>query len=234
MAKSLIIGGSGDIGLSIVDECLARGDEVILHYNNADIETLKSRYKHQPVSFLKLDLTEKITFRELDEINHIDHLIYVAGQSLFGAIQDMSDEDIDGQYLINVYNLIKVVQALVDRLRQSDNGRIIVISSIWVETGASYETIYSTMKAAQLGFVKSLAKELALTSITVNAITPGVVHGKMTNELDEMTQIQLKEDIPQNRFITTKEISSCVAYLLDPLSQSVTGQVLRINGGWYT
>ena len=122
----------------------------------------------------------------------------------------------------------------MDRLRQSDNGRIIVISSIWGETGASYETIYSTMKAAQLGFVKSLAKELALTSITVNAITPGVVHGKMTNELDEMTQIQLKEDIPQNRFITTKEISSCVAYLLDPLSQSVTGQVLRINGGWYT
>ena len=53
-------------------------------------------------------------------------------------------------------------------------------------------------------------------------------------QLDEMTQIQLKEDIPQNRFITTKEISSCVAYLLDPLSQSVTGQVLRINGGWYT
>ncbi|MBF0833548.1 SDR family NAD(P)-dependent oxidoreductase, partial [Lactobacillus murinus] len=90
----------------------------------------------------------------------IDHLIYVAGQSLFGAIQDMSDEDIDGQYLINVYNLIKVVQALVDCIRQSDNGRIIVISSIWGETGASYETIYSTMKAAQLGFVKSLAKEL--------------------------------------------------------------------------
>lgn len=234
MAKSLIIGGSGDIGLSIVDECLERGNEVILHYNNADIETLKMRYKHQPVSFLKLDLTEKITFRELDDINHIDHLIYVAGQSLFGAIQDMSDEDIDGQYLINVYNLIKVVQGLVDRIRQSNNGRIIVISSIWGETGASYETIYSTMKAAQLGFVKSLAKELALTSITVNAITPGVVHGKMTNELDEVTQIQLKEDIPQNRFVTTKEISSCVAYLLNPLSQSVTGQVLRINGGWYT
>lgn len=234
MAKSLIIGGSGDIGLSIVDECLERGNEVILHYNNADIETLKMRYKHQPVSFLKFDLTEKITFRELDDINHIDHLIYVAGQSLFGAIQDMSDEDIDGQYLINVYNLIKVVQGLVDRIRQSNNGRIIVISSIWGETGASYETIYSTMKAAQLGFVKSLAKELALTSITVNAITPGVVHGKMTNELDELTQIQLKEDIPQNRFVTTKEISSCVAYLLNPLSQSVTGQVLRINGGWYT
>lgn len=234
MAKSLIIGGSGDIGLSIVDECLERGDEVILHYNNANIEVLKKRYKHQPVSFIKLDLTEKITFHELEEINHIDHLIYVAGQSLFGAIQDMSEEDIDGQYLINVYNLIKVVQGLVDRIRQSDNGRIIVISSIWGETGASYETIYSTMKAAQLGFVKSLAKELALTSITVNAITPGVVHGKMTDELDEMTQIQLKEDIPQNRFVTTKEISSCVAYLLNPLSQSVTGQVLRINGGWYT
>ena len=82
------------------------------------------------------------------------------------------------------------------------------------------------MKAAQLGFVKSLAKELALTSITVNAICPGVVHGKMTDELDEITQTQLKDEIPQGRFVQTKEVAATVGYLLNPLSQSVTGQVL--------
>ena len=66
----------------------------------------------------------------------------------------------------------------IDILRQSNNGRIIVISSIWGETGASLETIYSAMKSAQIGFVKALSQELALTSVTVNAITPGMVKGK--------------------------------------------------------
>lgn len=234
MARTLIIGGSGDIGLSIVDECLSLGNEVILHYNSSDLNLLKQRYKGQPVSFLQFDLAKRNDISELETVGNVDHLIYVAGQSSFGAIQDFSDQEIDVQYHINVFSLIKVVQLFVDKLRKSDNGRIIVVSSIWGETGASYETIYSTMKAAQLGFVKSLAKELALTSITVNAITPGVVHGKMTDELDEITQTQLKEEIPQGRFVTTEEISATVAYLLSPLSQSVTGQVLRINGGWYT
>ncbi|MDT3994270.1 SDR family oxidoreductase [Mammaliicoccus fleurettii] len=233
MARTLIIGGSGDIGLSIVDECLSLGNEVILHYNSSDLNLLKQRYEGQAVSFLQFDLAIRNDISELESVGNIDQLIYVAGQSSFGSIQDFTDQEIDVQYHINVFSLIKVVQLFVDRLRKSENGRVIVVSSIWGETGASYETIYSTMKAAQLGFVKSLAKELALTSITVNAITPGVVHGKMTDELDAITQTQLKEEIPQGRFVTTGEISATVAYLLNPLSQSVTGQVLRINGGWY-
>ncbi|UXU82840.1 SDR family oxidoreductase [Mammaliicoccus sciuri] len=233
MARTFIVGGSGDIGLSIVDECLSLGHEVILHYNQSKINELKQRYAGQPVTFLQFDLTNIANLQSLTSIGHIDQIIYAAGQSSFGAIQDFTDDDINVQYNLNVYALIKIVQLFVDDIRKSENGRIIVISSIWGETGASYETIYSTMKAAQLGFVKSLAKELALTSITVNAICPGVVHGKMTDELDEITQTQLKDEIPQGRFVQTKEVAATVGYLLNPLSQSVTGQVLRVNGGWY-
>lgn len=233
MARSLVLGGSGDIGLSIVDECLSLGHEVIVHYHLSNLDELEQRFAGQPVSFVQVDLSKESDMQVLDNIGHIDHLIYAAGQSSFGAIQDVSTDEINRQYYINVFSLIRIVQLFVDRLRNRPNSRIIVLSSIWGETGASYETIYSTMKAAQLGFVKSLSKELALTSITVNAITPGVVHGKMTSELDELTQTQLKEEIPQGRFVTTEEIGATVAYLLNPLSQSVTGQVLRINGGWY-
>nr|WP_263313461.1 SDR family oxidoreductase [Mammaliicoccus sp. Marseille-Q6498] len=233
MTRSLIIGGSGDIGQSIVDECLALGNEVILHYNQSDLEQLKHKYAGKPVTFLQMDLTKRVDLNVLNQIGQIDHLIYVAGKSLYGSIQEMLDEEIDIQYHLNVFHLIKAVQLLVDNLRRSHHGRIIVISSIWGETGVSYESIYATMKSAQLGFVKSMAKELALTNITVNAITPGVVRGKMTSELDESTQSQLKEDIPQGKFVLPEEVSSSVAYLLSPLAQSVTGQVLRINGGWY-
>lgn len=233
MTRTLIIGGSGDIGLSIAEDCLSHGYEVILQYNQSNIEQLRTRFEGRPVSFLQLDLMNSHELDTLTELGHIDHLIFAAGKSQFGAIQDATNADIDEQYRINVYSLIKIVQLFIDDLRKSHNGRIVVISSIWGETGASYETVYSTMKSAQLGFVKSLAKELALTTVTVNAITPGVVHGKMTDELDTLTQQELKNDIPQGRFVTTNEVSTSVLYLLNPLSQSVTGQVLRVNGGWY-
>lgn len=233
MARTLVVGGSGDIGLAIVDECLLLGHEVILHYNQTNIDELRTRYQDEAVQFLQADLTKTSELQNFKQIDSLDHVIYVAGQSLFGAIQDMSDTQINEQYHLNVYHLIKIVQIFVDCLRKSNHGRIIVISSIWGETGASYETIYSTMKAAQLGFVRSLAKELSLTSVTVNAITPGVVHGKMTSKLDDMTKLQLAEEIPQGRFVTCKEVSASVSYLLNPLSQSITGQTIRINGGWY-
>ena len=94
------------------------------------------------------------------DIDELDCLIYTSGTALYGMLQDMSDCDIDNSYALN-YNLRRY---FIDILRQSNNGRIIVISSIWGETGASLETIYSAMKSAQIGFVKALSQELALTS----------------------------------------------------------------------
>ena len=73
-------------------------------------------------------------------------------------LQDMSDCDIDNSYALNVRQFIRLTRYFIDILRQSNNGRIIVISSIWGETGASLETIYSAMKSAQIGFVKALSR----------------------------------------------------------------------------
>lgn len=108
MARTFIVGGSGDIGLSIVDECLSLGHEVILHYNRSNIKELKQRYAGQPVTFLQSDLTNKANLQSLTSIRNIDQLIYAAGQSSFGAIQDFTDHDIDVQYNLNVYALIKI------------------------------------------------------------------------------------------------------------------------------
>ena len=87
---------------------------------------------------------------------------------MYGQLQDMTDAMIDEHYQIHVRQFIRMCRYFVDQLRQSQNGRIIVISSIWGETGASMETVYSAMKSAQIGFVKALSQELSLTSVTVN------------------------------------------------------------------
>ena len=231
--KALVIGGSGTIGRAIVHDLLSRGYEVILTYHTASHEELTKLYDGQPVQLLQLDVSQPIAFERLAFIQNLDALVYVSGKSLFGMLQDMTDTQIDEIYHINVFNLIKLSQYFVGQLMARPHGRIVVISSIWGETGASFETVYSAMKAAQIGFVKALSQELALTNVTVNAVAPGAVAGTMSNQLSDEDLSALLEELPQNRLVEPEEVAHVVGHLLSPLSQSITGTVQRINGGWY-
>ena len=96
------------------------------------------------------------------------------------------------------------------------------------------ESIYSTFKGAQETLVKSLAKEFARSNVTVNAVAPGVVRGKMTLKLSNDDIAYLLEDLPQGRLIETSEVAAAVKYLSSKEARSITGEVLKINGGWYT
>ena len=135
----------------------------------------------------------------------IDCLIYASGQVFIWCLQDMKDHDIDACYQLNVLQLIRLCRYFVDVLRQSDNGRIIVISSIWGETGASMETIYSTK--VPISFVKALSQELALTSVTVNAVAPGFVAGNMASEWQEDELQAMITELPQQRLVLPSEVA---------------------------
>ncbi|MDN6671668.1 MAG: SDR family oxidoreductase, partial [Staphylococcus equorum] len=128
--KALVMGGSGTIGSAIVDRLLMDGYEVIVHYNKSNIETLTKRYEQKSVQFVKCDLTQ---CNELDKafgfIKNLDCLIYTSGSALYGQLQDMTDEMIDSSYQIHVRQFIRTSRYFADQLRQSTNGRIIVISS---------------------------------------------------------------------------------------------------------
>ncbi|MDG0821240.1 MAG: SDR family oxidoreductase [Staphylococcus equorum] len=232
--KALVMGGSGTIGSAIVDRLLMDGYEVIVHYNKSNIETLTKRYEQKSVQFVKCDLTQ---CNELDKafgfIKNLDCLIYTSGSALYGQLQDMTDEMIDSSYQIHVRQFIRTSRYFADQLRQSTNGRIIVISSIWGETGASMETVYSAMKGAQISFVKALSQELAMTNVTVNAIAPGLVSGNMTQvwTADELSDIT--SDLPQQRLIAPEEVAHTCSYLCHPLAKSITGTVQKVNGAWY-
>lgn len=232
--KALVMGGSGTIGSAIVDRLLTDGYEVIVHYNKSNIETLTKRYEQKSVQFVKCDLTQ---CNELDKafgfIKNLDCLIYTSGSALYGQLQDMTDEMIDSSYQIHVRQFIRTSRYFTDQLRQSTNGRIIVISSIWGETGASMETVYSAMKGAQISFVKALSQELAMTNVTVNAIAPGLVSGNMTQvwTADELSDIT--SDLPQQRLIAPEEVAHTCSYLCHPLAKSITGTVQKVNGAWY-
>lgn len=232
--KALVLGGSGSIGSEIVKRLLTDGFEVYVQYYRTDINELTSKFNDDKVRFIQADLSQTIDIdKTFGDIKSLDCLIYASGQSLYGVLQDMKDHDIDACYQLNVLQLIRLCRYFVDVLRQSANGRIIVISSIWGETGASMETIYSAMKSAQLGFVKALSQELALTSVTVNAIAPGFVAGNMASEWQEDELQAMITELPQQRLVLPSEVAHTCAYLYHPNARSVTGTIQKVNGAWY-
>ena len=232
--RALVLGGSGTIGTAIVERLLEEGNEVIIQYFQTDLKALQDKYKGEAVEFIQADLTQNIDLETtFAHIKYLDCLIYSSGTALYGLLQDMSDIDIDLSYNIHVKQLIRCCRYFIDLIRQSEFGRIIVISSIWGETGASMETIYSAMKSAQIGFVKALSQELAMTNVTVNAITPGFVSGNMSQVFNSDELKAILEELPQQRMINPCEIAHTCAYLWNPLAKSITGTVQKVNGAWY-
>lgn len=232
--KALVIGGSGSIGSAIIEQLLSDGYEVIVHYNQSSPDQLKAKYESQNVSFVQADLTQDINMESVFSfIHNLDVLVYAAGRSLYGMFQDMTATDIDACYQLNVKNMMLITRFFLEQLRASAHGRILIISSIWGETGASMETVYSAMKAAQIGFVKALSQELAMTNITVNAVTPGMVSGNMADEFEPSELAAIIDELPQQRMVTPDEVAYTCAYLYDKRAQSVTGTIQKVNGGWY-
>ena len=115
-------------------------------------------------------------------------------------------------------------------LRQK-SGSIISMSSVVGVSGNAGQANYSAAKAGLLGFTKSLAKELACRSITVNAIAPGFIATQMTQELSETIVEQAKKLIPLKRFGEAEEIANMAVFLASDEAQYITGQVIKVDGG---
>jgi 3-oxoacyl-[acyl-carrier protein] reductase len=94
--------------------------------------------------------------------------------------------------------------------------------------------LYSTTKGGVNAFTKALAKELAPSGVTVNAVAPGAVQTSMLNHLDQDELKMLKEEIPAGRLAQPDEISSLVYFLALPESGYINGQIISPNGGWLT
>ena len=228
MTNVVLVGATGDIGKSI-HECLKM--ENLITFSNRNTPVLNSTHHY-------LDLSQPFSESDLEVyfsgVDTVDTLIFTPGEALFELIQDTSLEQVDGQYNVSVRALITFIKVLLPKLRLSSRASIIVISSVWGTYGASMESIYSTFKGAQETLVKSLAQELAPSNITVNAVAPGVVRGKMTSKLAEEDIAMMLDELPQGRLIEPREVASAVNYLISDNAQSITGEVLKINGGWYT
>ncbi len=135
---------------------------------------------------------------------------------------------------VNLKGMFLCCQLFMPSMISRKYGRIINVSSVWGMSGASCEVLYSTTKGGMNAFTKALAKELAPSGITVNAVAPGAVDTEMNHNLNEDERAALAEEIPVGRFGKPDEVASLVYFLSLPESGYITGQIISPNGGWIT
>lgn len=145
----------------------------------------------------------------------------------------MKSEDWDQVIGTNLTGVFRISKACLRRMLKERRGRIINVSSIVGATGNPGQTNYAAAKAGLVGFTKSLARELGLRGITVNAVAPGFIDTDMTRTLTAEQRGTLQAQIPLGRLGSPEDIASAVLFLASPQAAYITGETLHVNGGMY-
>lgn len=167
----------------------------------------------------------------LKRFGSIDVLVNNAGVSYVGLLTDMSITDWQSLMDTNLNALFYTCREVIPGMIHQKSGRILNISSIWGNVGASCEVAYSASKGGVNAFTKALAKELAPSGIAVNALSCGCVDTAMNFCFSEEEKQALTEEIPVGRFATPAEVA-CAAKKLLTMPEYVTGQILTMDGGY--
>ncbi|QAY65655.1 elongation factor P 5-aminopentanone reductase [Paenibacillus protaetiae] len=239
----LITGGSRGIGASIAKRFAAEGMNIVIHYlhsHEAANETARTCLSlGANVMTISADLRSKEQLiRMKDKLTDKgmlpDVLVNNAGIAPYGLLSDVSEEEWDDVMAVNLKGMFLCSQLFMPHMISRKYGRIINVSSVWGNAGAACEVLYSTTKGGINAFTKALAKELAPSGVTVNAVAPGVVDTDMMGGFNEAEREALEQEIPVGRFAQPDEIASLVYFLALPESSYITGQIISPNGGWHT
>ena len=174
---------------------------------------------------------QKIGAQILEDFGRIDILVNNAGVTRDGLSMRMSVDDWDTVLDTNLKGAFNFVQSVQRSMIKQRSGRIINISSVIGLIGNAGQANYAASKAGLIGFTKSLARELASRSITVNAVAPGFVVTDMTEALSEQVKQAIQSKIPMGTLGQTEDIASAVAFLASAEARYITGQVLTVDGG---
>ena len=236
----LITGASRGIGKQIAIIFAQNGFNIVATcHNNIDtLSSLKNELSKYNVNIFLFqgDLSKQSTISNLIKFlknNNIsvDVLINNAGISVVGLIQDLSIDDWNYIWNTNVTAPIFLSKELVPHFLHNHSGKIINISSVWGNVGASCEVAYSACKGGINSLTRALGKELAPSNIQVNAIACGVIDTDMNRCFSEEERSALIEEIPAGRMGSPEEVAS-LAYSLATASSYLNGQILTLDGGW--
>ena len=203
------------------------------------LESLKNEILEENVSCLSFcgdisdpSFVDEMIKQSLLTFSKIDCLVNNAGISLVGLFTDATIDDWNLMINTNLTSVFTTCKNIVPHMLHHHEGKIINISSIWGDAGASCEVLYSTTKGGINAFTKALAKEVAASNIQVNAIAFGMIDTEMNAEFDEEDLALIKEEIPADYIASPKEAAQMV-YHVATSPAYMTGQIITFSGGWY-
>jgi len=239
---ALVTGASRGIGRAIAERLARAGALVAVNYlqrQDAAEETLTSiRASAGQAELCHFDVTNgaEVTAAVqnlVDRHGKIDILVNNAGLALDNLLLRLKEAEWERVMQVNLKGVFLCTKAAARFMVRQHSGRIVNLTSVVAQTGNAGQAAYSTAKAGIIGFTKTMAKELASRSITVNAVAPGFIETDMTGSLPEQVKTGYLSLIPAGRWGTPAEVAEVVTFLASPLAGYITGQVININGGMY-
>ncbi len=238
---ALITGASRGIGAALAETFARAGYQLTLCCQHSEgklmelVQRLQEQY-HTTVlvrigdvgdyAFVKMMVDET-----LEAFGALDVLINNAGISYIGLLTDMSIEDWNRIVATNLTSVFSTCRCVVPSMVHNKRGRIINISSVWGNVGASCEVAYSACKGGINSFTRALGKELAPSQITVNAIACGVIDTDMNRCFSEEERAELIAEIPAERMGRPEEVAE-LALSIASGHAYLNGQIITLDGGW--
>jgi 3-oxoacyl-[acyl-carrier protein] reductase len=238
---ALVTGGSRGLGKTIALQLASEGAQVIVNYvASADkaeevvaaIQSEGGKAVAMKADVSNLEEVEKMVDTIYEQFERIDILVNNAGVTRDELLISMEREDWDKVIATNLGGLFNCTKAAAKYMMMQKSGRIINMSSVAGERGGRGQSNYAASKGAVNAFTRSVAMELARKNVTVNAVAPGVVETEMSSEVIRRAQDIILNSVPLKRLGQPEEIAKVVAFLASDDSSYITGEVIRVDGGF--
>ncbi|MGN0601483.1 MAG: elongation factor P 5-aminopentanone reductase [Oscillospiraceae bacterium] len=236
-----VTGGSGGIGSEICREFGKLGYPVAIGYNtnkkSAELIAEEITASNGIAMAVKCDVSNIQSINNAiniikDNLGDVEILVNNAGTANINLFTSLTTEEIYDLINTNLIGAMLCSKAVLPHMINRKHGKIINITSVWGEVGASCETVYSAAKAGLIGFTKALGKEVAPSGINVNAISAGLIDTPMNDNLSTDDISEIINEIPANRIGQPKDIAKAVMFLASESADYICGQIIRVDGGW--